>query len=189
MWELDHKEGWGSKSWCFQIVVVEKTRVPWTTRISNQSVLKEINPEYSLEGLMLKLNLQYFDLLMGRAESFKKTLMLRKIEGRRRRGWQRMIQLDGITDSMDRSLSKLWEMVKDREAWHAGISSHGVTKSQTQLNNNKSNKTKSTPYQPNATSTQTLNSLLEHVQHAHKGGKLWWFFIHKRKNQSWRVRQ
>ena len=104
-------------------------RAPWTARRSNQSILKEISPEYSLEGLILKVKLQYFGHLMRRTDSLEKTMMLGKIEDKRRRGWQRLRWFDGITDSMDMSLSILREIVKDRKAWHAAV--HGITKSQT----------------------------------------------------------
>ena len=131
MWELDHKEVWVLKNWCFWIVVLEKLlRISWTARRSNQSILKEINCEYSLEGLMLKLKLQYFGHLMQRADSLKKTLILGKTESKRR-GWMMMRWLGGIMNSMDMSLIKFQETVKNREAWQPIV--HGVANSRIQF--------------------------------------------------------
>jgi len=134
MWGLDHKKTKNQKIdafelWCWRRLL----RVSWTERVSNQSILKEISPEYSLEGLMLKMKLQYFSHLMWRTDSLEKTLMLGKIEGRRRRGWQRIWWFDGTTDTMNMNLSKLQELVIDREAWYAAV--HGVAKSLTRLSN------------------------------------------------------
>ena len=131
IWSTKKAECWridAFELWCWRGLL----RIPWTARRSNQSILKEISPKYSLEGLMLKLKLQYFGHLMQKTDSLEKTLILRKIEGGRRRGWQKMGWLDGIIDSMQRGFSKFWELVTDREAWRAAI--HGVAKSWMKLN-------------------------------------------------------